>query len=317
MTNGKKWMPETSSKNEEINSAILKTMAFFSLYNLPLTTSEIHNLLYKYPAEEHEVANTLTSLVYAGKLVEKNGRYALKDWDQAQTESNKFEIEKRWRKVDRYFWVLSLVPFLVQASIINSLAMGNADQESDIDFFVVTQPNRLYFVRSVIIAVFRLLGVYKTRNKINEQFCFGFYVTSNHMTLQRVLIEGEDPLFAFWFATFAPLINANAYQNLVGANQWIYEYFPNFQPQARLKYIRKKNWFLRLIKGMLEIMLTIPGMILEPVLRRIHIRHTFDLPENHWPTSTTVADAHMLKLHALDPRVEMRNKFYEVLKTLS
>jgi hypothetical protein len=54
-------------------------------------------------------------------------------------------------------------------------------------------------------------------------------------------------------------------------------------------------------------------MILEPLLRRVHIRHTFKLPENHWKTSSTIADRKMLKLHALDPRKDLRNRFWHTL----
>jgi hypothetical protein len=58
----------------------------------------------------------------------------------------------------------------------------------------------------------------------------------------------------------------------------------------------------------------LPAIILEPALRRIHIRHTFNLPENNWKTSSTIANEHMLKLHALDPRKDLRRHFYHLLQ---
>jgi hypothetical protein len=47
-------------------------------------------------------------------------------------------------------------------------------------------------------------------------------------------------------------------------------------------------------------------------LRKIHIRHTFRLPENHWKTSSTIANKDMLKLHALDPRKDLRDSFWGI-----
>jgi hypothetical protein len=161
-----------------------------------------------------------------------------------------------------------------------------------------------------------MLGVYKTRDQVNERFCFGFYVTENHSQLENVLIEDEDPLFAFWFASFAPLINRHAYRDLVESNRWIYDYFPNFEYITRLMYIQERSFWLLLAKNILEFILILPAIALEPLLRSIHIRHTFRLPENHWDTSTTVANEYMLKLHALDPRKDIRAKFYEVLRSL-
>lgn len=309
-------MPEISPSRDAVKKAIVKTMAFFSLYDLPLHLQGIHQLLYKQQATIGEVEAAIKELESNGKLVRKGELYALKTWDEYRLEANRVEIQKRWKKVDRYFWLFSIIPFIDHLSIINSLAFGNAHQESDIDFFVVTKPGRLYFVRSIIIVLFRSLGVYKTRTKVNEQFCFGFYVASNHQNLVSVLLEGEDPHFAFWFASFAPLINKSGYQRLINYNHWIYEYFPNFNWEMRLTYIKEKNITLRLVKGLLEIISIIPCMILEPILRYIHIRHTFKLPENHWATSSTVANKHMLKLHALDPRKELREKFYGVLQSM-
>jgi hypothetical protein len=310
-------MPEISPEaNELTKNAILKTMAFFSLYELPLNLYTIHQLLYKQRASFEEVNQAASELVKSGKIIAHDGLYALKPWDDNRLLSNKKEIQKRWRKVDKFFWVLSIIPFIDHVSIINSLAFGNAHQESDIDFFVVTKPSSLYFVRSMIIVIFRLLGVYKTRQHINERFCFGFYVTSKSPELGHVLIENEDPLFAFWFASFAPLINISGYHGLVRANSWIYGYFPNFDLTARLTYIKQKNPFLRILKGLFEIILTIPAILLEPLVRSIHIRHTFNLPENNWATSTTIANDHMLKLHALDPRIQIRDEFRKIYNNI-
>jgi len=317
MTTGPKLMPQTLVEDSwDTKKAILATLAFFSLYDLPLNLHTIQQLLYKTRASFDEVRSEVEKLTQSGKIIAHDGLYALKTWNDSAYLSNKTEISKRWRKVGKYFWLLSVIPFIDQLSIINSLAFGNAHQESDIDFFVVTKPNRLYFVRSLIIVLFRMLGVYKTREFVNERFCFGFYVTSKNPSLAGVLIEGEDPLFAFWFASFAPLLDRKAYRSLVEANNWIYEYFPNFDYVTRLTYIQEPGIILRSIKFLLEILLFIPAMILEPLLRYIHIRHTFNLPENHWETSTTVANKSMLKLHALDPRKDIREQFHRLLQSL-
>ena len=311
-------MPENLSeaRQTQVRTAVLATLAFFSLYDLPLHDKSIHQLLYRTRATLFEVSEALRNLVYLRKVVQKGNLYARADWDETKRTESKLEIEKRWRKVDRFFGLLSIIPFISQLSIINSLAFDNAHMESDIDFFVVTRPNRLYFVRSMIIVIFRLLGVYKTRTKIHEQFCFGFYVTTKDPDLAKILIHGEDPLFAFWFASFAPLLGKLGYEQLVSANRWIYDYFPNFEPRTREVYLKKVSPVLSFIKFFLEIVFFIPAMVLEPLLRAIHIRHTFNLPENHWPTSTTIANDHMLKLHALDPRKEIREKFHNVIKNL-
>jgi hypothetical protein len=81
----------------------------------------------------------------------------------------------------------------------------------------------------------------------------------------------------------------------------------------RLDMYRRLKPNLKL-KRFLEVVCYLPAALLEPVLRRVHIRHTFKLPENHWKTSSTVANKSMLKLHALDPRKDLRKQFFDKLR---
>lgn len=93
-------------------------------------------------------------------------------------------------------------------------------------------------------------------------------------------------------------------------------YFPNYNPDFRTQRLRASNSFLILTKKIIEVILWIPAEILEPVLRSIHIKHTFSLPENHWKTSSTVANNDMLKLHAIDARESTRKALRDQLSQI-
>lgn len=302
--------------DHKLREGIFAALAFFSLYDLPLRRRRIFELLYKHKAAESEVYKQLDLMAQEGKLIQKGERYALKSWDGARLADNRQEIEKRWQKVEKYYPVLSLIPFIENVSIIHSLAIGNADQESDIDFFVIAKPHRLYFVRTLIILIFKMLGVYKTRTNIKERFCFGYYITSNQLSLENLLLDIDDPFMAFWFASHAPILGAETYRKFVRANTWIYQYLPNYSFEHREKYFKKQSRGSKNMKKFLEVVLFIPAMLLEPILRSIHIRHTFKLPENHWETSSTIAEKDILKLHAIDNRRDLRQRFYEALQKL-
>jgi hypothetical protein len=308
MTNGKKSMLKPS-----VDKAILATLAFFSLSKVPLTKHRIFELLYKFKANEEQVNQVLEKLVVKNKIYKTDGLYSLEPFNPREYEFTKEETSKRWKRVDRYFWLLSLIPFVEHLSIINSLSFGNTTDESDIDFFVITKPNRLYFVRSMIIVLFRLLGVYKTRRKINKQFCFGFYVTPEKLDLRPLMLPDGDPYFVFWLSNMIPVLNEERYDQLIGANEWIYDFFPNFNPIQRRHHLKRPNVILQGLKFIFEVLLYMPSIILEPLIRWIHVRHTFNLPENHLPTSTTIAEKNILKLHAIDPRKDIRARFRELL----
>jgi predicted nucleotidyltransferase len=308
-------MPNTLAKTfvkSKLTEAIIATLAFFDIYKLPISGRRVWELLYRVQATPEAVTLELRRLVQLGIIVSKDGMYALEDWDPKKIHANQIEIEKRWTRIRRYYWVLSAIPFVEHISVINSVAMGNADHESDIDFFIVTKPGRLYFVRSFIIVLFKLLGVYKNKRQVNMRFCFGFYITSDRLSIKELLLPDEDPYLVFWLGTITPIFSLKYYEKLVKENRWIYSWLPNFKTMHRLEMYRRLRPSIAL-KKLLEIVCYLPAWVLEPVLRKIHIRHTFKLPENNWKTSSTIANKTMLKLHALDPRKELREKFYKVL----
>lgn len=301
--------------NNKTQEGILSTLAFFDIYRLPLSAERIWQLLYKAQATLSEVERELKFLCRAGLIVHRDGMYALQAWDQRRFQSNQDEIGKRWARVERYRKILTLLPFVESIAVINSMAMGNADSESDIDFFVITQPRRLYFVRTLVILLFKLLGIYKTREKTNLQFCFGFYLSSDRLSLKWLVLPEEDPYLVFWMATILPLFGQTAYERFIKENKWLYVWFPNFRTLQRLQKVSEMGGWRRL-KKFAEKCLLIPAIVLEPLLRFVHIRHTYKLPENSWPTSSTVANEWVVKLHALDPRKDLRRKFRENLQKL-
>lgn len=313
---GKKSMQQISAKTivkSKLTEGILATMSFFSIYNLPLSAKKIWELLYRVQADPAQVVSELDRLTHLGIIIKQSGLYSLKPWDEKKYFENQLEISKRWTKIKKYYWILSAIPFIEHVSVINSVAMGNADHESDIDFFIITKPNRLYFVRTMIILIFKLLGAYKSKARVNEQFCFGFYITSDSLSIKNLLLPGEDPYLVFWLGTIVPILSLNYYEKFIKENKWVYSYLPNFRTHQRLEMYRKMHPS-KSLKQVFHFLLFIPTVLFENLLRKIHIRHTFKQPENSWKTSSTIANQNMLKLHALDPRKELRSQWQEVLQ---
>ncbi|MEJ0021512.1 MAG: hypothetical protein WDN47_02915 [Candidatus Doudnabacteria bacterium] len=306
---------ETKEK-QNLAEAVISTLAFFSLYNLPLSGKRVYELLLGVRSTQRDVDKMLSFLAANDQIIQEGNLFALKKWDLGRHNANQLELTKKWRKIDKYFHWLAVLPFVRQISVINSLALGTADSDSDIDFFVVSRPNRLYFVRSVIIVLFRLLGVYKTRQRIKDRFCFGFFVSQNRQNLQPLLIKPEDPYLVFWLASMRPILNQTEYEYFMKENSWIKTYFPNFEPALRLNTIKEPHTAIKVIRFILEFLLSIPAALIEPLLARIHISHTFRLPENRVAASTTVANADMLKLHGYDVRAEIAYRYIEELEKI-
>jgi hypothetical protein len=308
--------PETKLENyTRLKEEVLSTLAFFALYELPLSPQRVHELV-GYHATLEEVQHMLVSLAADEKIIQVGNLYSLKPWKAQDYRDKQIEISKKWRKIDRYHSWLAIIPYVNLVAVINSLAMGTADGDSDIDFFVITKNNRLYFVRSMIIVLFRILGLYKTKHKIKDKFCFGFFVTKNSLNLEHLLIKPADPYFIYWMANMRPITDGKQYWELMQQNAWLTHKLPNFEPINRQATVKKPNFLIRTLKLILEILLWLPSFVAEPVLRRIHINHTFKLAENRAVTSTTIANERMLKLHAYDVRAQIASAHKEILQNL-
>src|SRR5690606_32172666 len=134
-------------------------------------------------------------------VVAKNGLYALEDWNDKDYANSQAAIAKRWNRIKKYYWLLSAVPFVRHMAVANSVAMGSADSESDIDFFVICKPNRLYFVRTWITLLFNMLDIYNNRRHINEQLCLGFFMAEDALSISHLALPQEDPYLVFWLGT--------------------------------------------------------------------------------------------------------------------
>ncbi|MBX4186900.1 MAG: nucleotidyltransferase domain-containing protein [Candidatus Doudnabacteria bacterium] len=300
----------------KIQQEILSTLAFFSLYDLPISSKRVQELLPGSIVDLSAVETVLEILAADNKIYKTGNLYSLQAWKADDLRGRSVEISKKWHKIDRYFNWLALLPFVRMVSVVNSLALGTADADSDIDFFVITEKNRLYFVRSIIILLFRLLGVYKTKHKIKDRFCFGFFVSRDNLNLEPLMLKPADPYFINWLASMRPVLGGQEYWHLMQANNWLLNQMPNFIPMQRLASVKQPGVFIQSAKIFLEIISWLPSLAAEPLLRRIHINHTFKLAENHAITSTTIAQARILKLHASDVRAQVAQAHGRVLQSL-
>ena len=129
-------------------------------------------------------------------------------------------------------------------------------------------------------------------------------------TLKEIKLKKSDPYLYFWLATLKPLAGENYYfQKFMEKNGWIKQELPNFQRDFYLgtKATGRQKFWEMIIPGFV-------ANLLESLARRLQQRRIKKLPENSWPTSTTIAKNHILKLHALDRRAKFRKRYLEKLK---
>ena len=129
-------------------------------------------------------------------------------------------------------------PYVEAVGISGSLSKQYYDNESDIDFFVITKPNKLWICRT-------LLMLYKKIFLLNSRkyFCVNYFVSSNQME-----IEEKNRFTATELKTLIPMQGKTIFKQFYQNNQWVKGYFSKFEPQIESVPDTQKPAFSRLIE---------------------------------------------------------------------
>lgn len=206
-----------------LSEGIIKALLYYDLFDYPLTPDEIFKTLPSNHVTRHDVQRELDVLVKQ-TLVYKLGNFF-------SVQSNPvLEIKriqgnllagKHLQIATRKAQVISRFPFVRSVMVSGSLSKGYADEKSDIDFFVITQPGRLWIARS-LLALYRRLAYFNSR----RYFCINYFIDEEHLE-----IEEKNLFTATELTTLVPLYGLTEHQELMHSNEWVRNFLPNYQPR--------------------------------------------------------------------------------------
>jgi hypothetical protein len=217
---------------------IIKTLAYYDIFLYPLTAEEVFRNLRINHSSEVEVNNILNDLVDKKFLYSKGNYYLLKDDDsyiERRKDGNRIAL-KRMKTAKRMSWLISKFPFIRAILLSGSLSKGFMEKDSDIDYFVVTHPNRLWFSRTVLM-IFKKIFLLNSR----RIFCINYFVDSENLE-----IEEKNIFTATEIATLIPTFGPSVYDELYSKNTWIKEFYPNFPKRVTDQVLPEKKGILKL-----------------------------------------------------------------------
>ena len=209
-----------SSEIGTLAKSIIKTLAYYDIFNYPLTKEEIYNCSDTNGDTKNSVFEELEMLVNSGIVYNSDKFYSINHSSHLipkRIEGNKRAIKKM--KTARLFSkFISHFPFVRGVLLSGSISKGYMDEKADIDYFIVTALNRLWIAR-ILLVFFKkifLLNSYKF-------FCINYFISTSELE-----IEEKNIYTAIEFATLIPMYGADIYNDLYESNQWIKKYVPNY-----------------------------------------------------------------------------------------
>lgn len=210
------------------HASIVRVLAYYDLFAYPLRSDEIYTFLPDSGATEGVISHALEHLWRRGLLGYDQGFYYLPHRNEAIV-TRRLRMEKHgagmWKIARRIAGGMSCLPFVRGVFISGQLCRYIADEQSDIDYFILTEPGRLWIVR----AMFALLRRTVFLNS-RKYFCTNYYVTTANLRVAE-----RSTYVACEVASIKPMVNRDLYDRFMEANDWIREFYPNFS-RERIDY---------------------------------------------------------------------------------
>jgi len=222
-----------------LRPSILKVLAYFDLFNYPLSLEEIQFFLDR---ETHITCLTeeLDSLVAQKHLFKVGPGVPVGDSSEGQTLTTgksffslKDDPRLASRRIkgnqhadqllliaDKISRFLYQFPYVRGIGISGSLSKHFADEDADIDYFVITRRNRLWIART-------LMHLYKKWSFLRGRqhwYCMNYFIDE-----EALEIEEKNIFTATELITLLPACGNGGLVRFFDANNWVTSFLPHYK----------------------------------------------------------------------------------------
>jgi hypothetical protein len=263
---------------ESLQEALLLTLLYFDLFRYPLSSKEINDNCHLFITALPETEAALNDLLDKGIIGKEDNYYFIGNDNsivKRRKEGNAL-ADKTLVIAYRFSRLIASFPFVRGVYLSGSLSKGFMDKESDVDYFIITSPQRLWICRTLLV-------LFKKALLLNSKkyFCVNYFVDTNNIE-----IPDKNIFTATELAFIHPTYNYSLYEQCMEANSWIKEFYPNKKLRQN-KNIAAENF---LFKNGLEKMLK--GKLGEKLED-----WCFRLTLNHWQKKFKDFDKDQFDLH--------------------
>jgi hypothetical protein len=231
-------------KYYSIKKDILATLAYFNLFDYPLRKGEIFIFLghcddfHEFESGLRELQNE-SAIFKIGEFYSLHNNYTL----AARRYRGNEKATIMLRKADKAASILSSFPFVRGIAVSGSLSKYFADENTDVDFFIITSANRLWIARTFLHMFKKLTYLFN----MQDLFCMNYFIDEAELGILEKNIYTATEI-----ATILPLSGYKIFEAFFKANTWAGSFFPNkymYMPPPREI---KKSWFKYLVEKSLN-----------------------------------------------------------------
>lgn len=229
-----------------MEECIVRTLAYFDIFDYPLTFSEIKKYLgCKNDMSDEELYEILDDM---SLVQESEGYFYLLGRSKlASLRSERYAISlEKHAKARVITRILSFIPTIEYIGINGSLSMNNSSNSDDIDLFFITKKNTLWITRFAVNSILSLLRQRKTRRVVKDKISPNILLSADKLTLpknKRTLYGAHEIV-----QVNSVYDKGNFKDLLIHKNGWVKDFFPNLPATHRKKNQKTSSLWLNILK---------------------------------------------------------------------
>lgn len=289
---------------------IILAVAYADQFEFPLTSEEIWQRLIYSHGDSSNIQHTKNQkallLLALNELVDQKVLIKNHNWYMFPQRAALAKVRvqragwsaQKQSVVAEFLTIAAKIPWITGVFVTGSLAVANAQQGSDVDFMIVTRPQRLWLTRLLVVGISSLWGKRRADKyrEIPNSWCLNIWVDEQHLAVpvgKRSIYTAHEVCQAQWVYG-DPTVRAQFYTD----NAWAARFLPNAFAAVRASSTTSRpptSWLYHLVGLPLTILDRLAFMVqklyMYPHMTRelveygvayFHPRHTQQVVYTRW-----------------------------------
>ncbi len=251
-TNRNKDKYSTSPQMILLGEKEISSLIYHDIFDYPLAPLE----LIKWTAGSKVKFKNLENI----KISTKNGFLFLngKEGSTLKRLMRKRISKRKLGKARKAAKILSFLPSIRMVAATGALAMNNANEESDIDFLMITKKGSLWTTRFLAMALLKVFGIPRRKygeRSTKDKLCLNIWLDESDLAWSK---SSRDIFTSHEISQVIPLVNKEqAYERFLSKNIWIADFWPNATSakagkEKKRSKIGERGFAMRLVESLMR-----------------------------------------------------------------
>lgn len=213
-------------------SAVIRTLIYFDIFKHPLKEVEISDLIHQKEVSANEIEKAIADLLSQGIIGYHKGFYFLNNDAGIIERRLRGEILaiKSLETAKGNSRLISKFPFVRAIALSGSLSKNYMDDQSDIDYFIITAKGRMWVTRTLLVLYKKIFLLNSHKN-----FCVNYFLSEDSLN-----VPDKNIFTATEVSFLIPTYNYALYKSFRDANAWTTDFLPNF-PLRQKEFLIDEN----------------------------------------------------------------------------